>query len=34
MSLVVALKHKDRIILGADSQVSCGGMKSHTCTKI
>lgn len=34
MSLVVAIKDKDRIVLGADKQASTGGMKEHTCTKI
>lgn len=34
MSLVIAIKHKDRIVLGADKQVSVGGNKSHTSTKI
>ena len=34
MSLVVAIKDKDRIVLGADKQASTGGIKDHTCTKI
>lgn len=34
MSLIVAIKDKDRIILGADKQVSTGGNKDHTSTKI
>ena len=34
MSLVIAIKDKDRIVLGADKQVSTGGSKEHTCTKI
>lgn len=34
MSLVVAIKDKDRIVLGADKQVSTGGTKEHTNTKI
>ncbi len=34
MSLVVAIKDKDRIVLGADKQASTGGSKDHTCTKI
>lgn len=34
MSLVVAIKHKDRIILGSDKQVSVGANKSHDTTKI
>lgn len=34
MSLVVALKNKDRIILGSDKQVSIGNNKDHSCTKI
>ena len=34
MSLVVAIKHKDRIVLGADKQVSTGDTKDHTSTKI
>ena len=34
MSLVVAIKDKDRIVLGADKQVSTGDSKAHTSTKI
>lgn len=34
MSLVVAIKDKDRIVLGADKQVSSGDSKDHTSTKI
>jgi 20S proteasome alpha/beta subunit len=34
MSLVVAIKDKDRIVLGADKQASTGGNKDHTNTKI
>jgi 20S proteasome alpha/beta subunit len=34
MSLVVAIKDKDRIVLGADKQASTGGIKDHTNTKI
>ena len=34
MSLVVAIKDKDRVVLGADKQVSTGGTKDHTNTKI
>ena len=34
MSLVIAIKDKDRIVLGADKQVSTGGSKEHTSTKI
>lgn len=34
MSLVIAIKDKDRIVLGADKQVSTGGTKEHTNTKI
>jgi 20S proteasome alpha/beta subunit len=34
MSLVVAIKDKDRIVLGADKQASTGGTKDHTNTKI
>lgn len=34
MSLVIAIKDKDRIVLGADRQVSVGGTKDHTTTKI
>ena len=34
MSLVVAIKQKDRIVLGADKQVSTGDSKDHTNTKI
>lgn len=34
MSLVVAIKDKDRIVLGADKQASAGGAKDHTNIKI
>lgn len=34
MSLVVAIKDKDRIAIGADKQVSSGDSKDHTITKI
>lgn len=34
MSLVIAIKDKNRIVLGADKQVSTGGSKEHTSTKI
>ena len=34
MSLVIAIKDKDRIVLGADKQASTGGTKDHTNTKI
>ncbi len=34
MSLVIAIKGKDRIVLGADRQSSVGGTKEHTSTKI
>ena len=34
MSLVIAIKDKDRIVLGADKQVSAGDSKNHTSTKI
>lgn len=34
MSLVIAIKDKDRIVLGADKQVSAGDSKDHTITKI
>lgn len=34
MSLVIAVKQNDRIILGADKQSSTGGTKSHVSTKI
>ena len=34
MSLVIAIKEKDRIVLGADKQSSAGGTKDHTNTKI
>lgn len=34
MSLVIAVKDKNRIVLGADKQVSTGYSKDHTCTKI
>lgn len=34
MSLVVAIRDKDRIVLGADKQSSAGGNKDHNATKI
>ena len=34
MSLVIAIKDKDRIVLGADKQGSSGDSKDHTITKI
>ena len=34
MSLVVAIKDKDRIVFGADKQVSGAGSKSHNTIKI
>lgn len=34
MSLVVAIKDKSRIVIGADKQTSIGDTKDHTCTKI
>ena len=34
MSLVVAIKDKDRIVLGADKQASTGGTKDNATTKI
>lgn len=34
MSLVIAIKDNDRIVLGADKQASAGGSKDHTNTKI
>ena len=34
MSLVIGIKDKDRIVLGADKQVSTGDSKEHTSTKI
>ena len=34
MSLVIAIKDKDRIVLGADKQVSFGNNKDHNSTKI
>jgi len=34
MSLVIAIKEKNRIVLGADKQVSVGDSKDHTNTKI
>ena len=34
MSLVVAIKDRNRIVLGADKQASTGGTKDHTNTKI
>lgn len=34
MSLVIAVRDKDRFVLGADKQVSTGDSKNHTSTKI
>lgn len=34
MSLVIAIKDKNRIVLGADKQASFGGAKDHQATKI
>lgn len=34
MSLVIAIKDKDRIILGADKQGSIGNTKDHSATKV
>jgi 20S proteasome alpha/beta subunit len=34
MSLVIAIKDRDRIVLGSDKQVSAGPTKSHATTKI
>ena len=34
MSLVIAIKDKNRVVLGADKQVSAGDSKEHTITKI
>lgn len=34
MSLVIAIKDKERVVLGADKQVSYGNNKDHSCTKI
>ena len=34
MSLIVAVKDKDRYVLGADKQSSAGGNKDHSATKI
>ena len=34
MSLVIAIRDKDRVVLGADKQVSTGDTKDHTSTKI
>ncbi len=34
MSLVVAIKDKDRIVLGSDKQGTLGNVADHTCTKI
>lgn len=34
MSLVIAIKDKDRVILGADKQTSCGGTKTHDAVKV
>ena len=34
MSLVIAIKDKNRIVLGADKQISAGDSKNHASTKI
>lgn len=34
MSLIVAIRDKNRIVLGADKQMSCGNSKNHLTTKI
>lgn len=34
MSVVIAVRDKNRFVLGADAQVSCGGEKSHTGNKV
>jgi hypothetical protein len=34
MSLVIAIKDKDRIVLGADKQTSVSDFKDHSSTKI
>ena len=34
MSLVIAIKDKNRIVLGADKQTSIGNNKDHLATKI
>ena len=34
MSVVIAIKNGDHIVIGADSQVTCGGLKSKTNSKI
>lgn len=34
MSLVIAVKDNDRVVLGADKQISTGDSKNHTSTKI
>jgi hypothetical protein len=34
MSVIVAIKDKDRIVMGSDKQGTIGGSKDHTCTKI
>lgn len=34
MSVVIAIRDKDRVIIGSDKQVSTGVMKDHSCTKI
>lgn len=34
MSLVIAIREDDRVVLGSDRQVSTGGNKDHTSTKI
>ena len=34
MSLVIAIRDKDRVVLGADKQGSVSDFKDHSCTKI
>ena len=34
LSLVIAIKDKDRIVFGADKQISGAGSKSHNTIKI
>ena len=34
MSLIVAIKDKDRVVIGSDKQASAAGLKEHNATKI
>lgn len=34
MSLVIAIRDKNRVVLGADKQITAGDFKDHITTKI